>query len=414
MNEKFWLDARRLQTRFGVLGSGLINLTVLVCFFAVFWTLVMNPKGYLRMYTPMYGYAYEQWFLIAVLLTALIFRFWPLSHSFMEKQHPLIKGAVLYGINLLFVLFMVNFIFRTVIGNMGVPYFSEDRLLALKINPYNSREYASQAILMVGAMAALVIPIWSLHLYNWPERKIEGGSAKITSFLLVMFFVFAAFFLVLHPHFGIIFYPWQIYTAAFPWWERLTNTLSGTFNLGWMMAWTSAIWFIQVTWEGYPIKFVTRQPYRALTGFFFTLFVGLIFFVGFHFLQDVVWGPPIRGGKLINAVDWRYLHSGETAMFLLVVALVLGIHFNNWPNRYATEVNILIRTVIIGIGTLAFYTFYYKFSNQLLGTQPGYSHPQQYPLAPLSIFIAFLLTHTWYLDKWPGEKVVRTEPEAGT
>jgi len=137
MAEKLWLDERTLQPRFGLFGSGLINLLVLVAFFAVYWTVFMNPKGVLRMYTPMWGYSYEQWFLVAVLLTALVLRYWPVNYSFLEKRHPLFKGTVLYAVNLVFVFFMINAFFQQVLGSMGVPYFNEDRLLWLRINPYN-------------------------------------------------------------------------------------------------------------------------------------------------------------------------------------------------------------------------------------------------------------------------------------
>jgi AAT family amino acid transporter len=367
----------------------------------------MNPKGVLRMYTPMYGYSYVQWLLIGVLVSVLIFRYWPLSHAAVERLHPLAKGGILLGLCALFAVMVVQLVFQRIIGPIGVPYFSERMLEMLKINPYNAREYSSAAILFVGAMMALVIPIWSLHVYNWPERELYRPSGWLTSFLLVLFFATLGFAIILHPHFGILFYPWQQYTAAFPWWEPIFDTLSGTFNLGWMMSWTAAIWFIQVTYEGYPIRLMEKQPWRALAGIAGTFVMGMIFFFGFILLQEVVWGPPMRGGKLILAVDWRYLHAGETAMFTLFIALIHGIYFRNWPTRFPVEVNLLIRSAIIGVVTVGFYTLYYAHSPTLLGTQPGYAHPQQFPLAALSLLIALMLSHHWHFDRWPGDRALR-------
>lgn len=409
---KDWIQERKLESRWGLLGSGLMNLAILVVFFLVFWTVFMNPKGLLRMYTPMYGYAYEQWFLVAVLLTGLIYQYWPLSGTFIGKQHPLVKGFVLFALNIVFVLVMVNIVFQTIVGNLAIPYFSEDRLLALKINPYNAREYASTAILFMGAMAALIIPIWKLHLDSYPANKLEGVGGKHTAFLLIMFFTVVGFTLVLHPHFGIIFYPWQVYTSAFPWWEKTFQTLSGRFCLGWMMSWTATLWFVQITWEGYPFKLIQRKSWRSVAGILGTLGIALVLFAGFTFLQEVVWGPAVRGAKLIAAVDWRYLHSGETAMFMLLASLILGVYFRNWPVKFSVEVNILIRTLIVGVGAFLLYLLYYAVSPKVLGTQVGYSHPQQFPLAPLSILIAFLLAHNWYFDRWPGDRLVRDAAEA--
>jgi len=370
------------------------------------WFVFMNPKGYVRMYTPMWGYSYIQWLLVGVLTSVLIYRYWPMSGEFLAKKHPMVKGLVMFGLSLAFAVIMVNLVFQLIIGHMGISYFSEEILEKLKINPYNSREYSSMAILFVGATMAMIIPIWSLHWYNWPEKKIEGHTGKHTSLIMLFFFVTVFYTLVLHPHMGILFYPWQEFAAAFPWWESMVNTLSGRFNLGWMVSWTAAIWIIQVLYEGWPINLVQKQPWRGLAGIFGTFTFAMILFVGFVFLQEVVWGPAVRGSAREMSVDWRYLHAGETAMFALFIALVHGIYFNNWPKKYSREVNILVRTVIVIIRTLWFYILDYKVSPMLLGTQKAYSHPNQFPLSAVSLLIALMLAHTWYFDKWPGEKLI--------
>jgi AAT family amino acid transporter len=226
---------------------------------------------------------------------------------------------------------------------------------------------------------------------------------------MVFLFTALGFSFLYHPHFGVLFYPWQEFTAALPWWENLANTLSGNFNLGLMMCWSSALWFVQVTCEGYPFKLIPRQPWRGIAGIIGTFILGLAFFTGFHFLQEVVWGAPVRGAKLIAAVDWRYLHSGEIALFLLLVYLVWGFYFKNWPRKFSTEVNIFVRTVIVGVGTLLFYLFYYKFNAQILGQQAGYSSPMQFPLAATSLIATLTLAHSWFFDMWPGEKVTNRQ-----
>ena len=411
MKINYWLDDRKLEARFGLLGSGLLNMAILFGVFFALWYVFMNPKGILRMYTPMFGYSYIQWLLIGVLSTVLIYRYWPISQEFLAEKHPLFKGLLLLALNLIFSVVMVKVVLQTIVGHLGVSYFSETVLESLKINPYNSREYSSMAALMMGAMAAMIIPIWSLHFYNWPERAIKTPSGKHTSFLLVLFFVTIGFVLVLHPHFGIIFYPWQEFTAAFPWWEKTFDTLSGRVNLGWIVSWTAAIWFIQVTYEGYPIALVKKQPWRAVAGVLGTFALAMVFFFGFTLFQEIVWGPPMQGGKYILAVDWRYLHAGETAMFMLLMALIHGIYFGNWPTKFAIEVNILFRTLIIAGTTLVFYILYYKYSPLLLGTQKGYSDPQQFPLVVISLLVSLLLAHHWYFDRWPGEKAIKPMAE---
>jgi amino acid transporter, AAT family len=402
-----WLEERTLEPKKGFLVAGLINLALCLAIFFGVWRIFMDPGGYLRMYTPMYGYSYVQWFLVSILVTVLVFRYWPLSRSFMVNKHPLIRSGVLVGINIVFVFFFIRLVFQKILGTMGIPYFSEDILVMLKINPFNAREYSSAAILMMGGMCGLIIPIWTLHLNNWPSREIPNGQGYATSFLLILFFVVTGFILLLHPHFGIIFYPWQLFAAAFPWWEPAFGTLSGLFNLGWMMCWTSALWIVQVTYEGYPFVLIKKQPWRAIAGVLGTLLLGLVFYTTFYLMQELAWGPGVRGSRLMMAAEWRYLHAGEISMFVLLPSLVLGHYFGNWPKKYSIEVNFLARTVIIGVGSVLFYNLYYKFSPAILGTQPGYASPLQFPLAALSLFIALLLIHSWYLDRWPGERIIR-------
>jgi amino acid transporter, AAT family len=401
-----WLEDRTLEPKFGILGSGLINLGLCLAVFLAVWRIFMDPSGYLRMYTPMYGYSYIQWFLVAILFNVLVFKFWPLSRSFMVDKHPLLRSGVLLAINILFVLFVIKVIFQTVLGTMGLPYFSEDVLASLKINPFNAREYSSAAILFMGGMCGLIIPIWALHLDNWPGREIPRFLGYLTSFLLIMFFVVAGFILLLHPHFGIIFYPWQKFAAAFPWWEPTFGTLSGQFNLGWMMCWTSALWILVVTYEGYPFKLIEKPFWRAIAGILGSLLLGIVFYTTFYLLQELAWGPSVRGSRLVLAAEWRYLHAGEIAMFMLLISLLLGHYFGNWPKNFSKEVNFLVRTFIICIGTVAFYNLYYKYSPPILGTQAGYASPMQFPLASLSLFVGLLLVHSWYLDRWPAEKLV--------
>ena len=52
------------------------------------------------------------------------------------------------------------------------------------------------------------------------------------------------------------------------------------------------------------------------------------------------------------------------------------------------------------------YIFYYKTSHHFLGTQKGFSHPQQFPMIPTIWLINIWLLHHWFMDNWPGWKMV--------
>ena len=171
------------------------------------------------------------------------------------------------------------------------------------------------------------------------------------------------------------------------------------------MCGTIAVWLVETIWERYPFRLVKSQPWRGLAGFAWILFVALLMFNTFNLMQDLAWGPAYEGGKRLYAPDWRYLHSGELAVMMLLPALVLYFYFDNWPKKFSTEVNLAIRTIIVVVGTFAFNFIYYQISPPLLGTQPGYSHPQQFPMAPVILWIVIMLYHNWFMDGWPGKRI---------
>ena len=129
-------------------------------------------------------------------------------------------------------------------------------------------------------------------------------------------------------------------------------------------------------------------------------------------MQELTWGEAIRGHRRDAAPDWRWLHVGETAIFFLVPALFLQFYCGNWPRKFSTPVNVLIRSTIVLLGGIAIYCLYYKYGHFFLGTQKGFSHPQQFPMIPMIWLIDIWLINWWFMDGWPGWKLtMRTAEE---
>ena len=94
--------------------------------------------------------------------------------------------------------------------------------------------------------------------------------------------------------------------------------------------------------------------------------------------------------------------KGETAIFFLVPALFLQFYCGNWPNRFSTPINVLVRSLLVTLGGIAIYCLYYKYAHFVLGTQKGFSHPQQFPMIPMIWLINIWLINWWFMDGWPG------------
>lgn len=96
---------------------------------------------------------------------------------------------------------------------------------------------------------------------------------------------------------------------------------------------------------------------------------------------------------------------GEIAIFWLVPVLFLKFYCNNGVNQFSKPVNILLRTMITIVAAVILYYVYYQISHCLLGTQKGFSHPQQFPMIPMIWFINVMLINYWFMDGWPGWKL---------
>lgn len=403
--DRIWLEDRNLSNSFAQPLRGLLGFFLSFGFFMALWYVTMDPRGILKWYTPMYGYMYIRWLLIVAIWQAYIFNFWPFKQKWMEETHPLVKGPIMIGINWAITGAIIWIGFFWLIGKYSIPYFSWPELHKVGMTDFFAREYAGLAVLMVAAIASWLAPIWPMAFENYPWHNLTQPAKGFTVLSLTSLLTIFVYFVFMHPHYMVLFYPWQKFVAAMPWWYESAKTLSGNYNVGWIMCGTIAVWLIETIWERYPFRLVKSQPWRGLAGFAWVLFVALIMFNTFNLMQDLAWGPAYEGGKRLYAPDWRYLHSGELAVMMLLPALILYFYFDNWPKKFSTEVNLAIRTIIVVVGSFAFNYIYYQISPPLLGTQPGYSHPQQFPMAPVILWIVIMLYHNWFMDGWPGKRI---------
>ncbi len=403
--DKIWLEERSLSNSFAQPLRGLLGFFLSFGFFMALWYVTMDPRGILQWYTPMYGYMYIRWLLIVAIWQAYIFNFWPFKQKWIEETHPLVKGPIMIGINWAITGAIIWIGFFWLIGKFSIPYFSWPELHKVGMTDFFAREYAGLAVLMVAAIASWLAPIWPMAFENYPWHNLTQPAKGITVLCITSLLTIFVYFVFMHPHYMVLFYPWQKFVAAMPWWYESAKTLSGNYNVGWIMCGTIAVWLIETIWERYPFRLIKSQPWRGLAGFVWVLFVALIMFNTFNLMQDLAWGPAYEGGKRLYAPDWRYLHSGELAVMMLLPALVLYFYFDNWPKKFSTEVNLAIRTIIVVVGTFVFNYIYYQISPPLLGTQPGYSHPQQFPMAPVILWIVIMLYHNWFMDGWPGKRI---------
>lgn len=406
MSTPLYLEERTLVKRFNGPLPILINTAFVLVLFYASWWIFQDPRGIMRMYTPYVGYMWCRWLLVIMIWIAYIFDFWPFSRSWLHKTHPVLKGTILTVLTVAIFTIVLKVFFETILGEFAIAYFSPDRLTKEGIVEFYALEYSAQAILMFAAIASWLSPAWVVAAEGAPWNKIpqpvKGFSILMFTFLLSMIVYFVAF----HPHMAILFDPWQKFAGITPpWWEGFADTVHGNFNIAWIMCCTVIVWMHETIWERYPFSMIKTPWLRRTSAFMgiIAIAVALSFFL--YFAQELVWGEAIRGTRRDASPDWRWLHVGEMAIFWLLPALFMHFYMKNGINRFSQTTNILLRTIASVLAAVVIYYVYYKTSHMFLGTQKGFSHPQQFPMIPLIWLINIMLINYWFMDGWPGWKL---------
>lgn len=412
MQEKLFLEERKLEKRWNGPWPLILNTVFVLALFYVSWWIFQDPRGWMRMYTPYVGYMWCRWLLVIMIWIAYIFDFWPFKREWLENTNPLLKGVIFTVLTVFIFAVVLEVFFQTILGDYAIAYFSPGKLEELGIVPFYAEEYSAQAILMFAAIASWLSPAWVVAMESAPwqnlKQPIKGFTILMFTFLLSMIVYFVAF----HSHMAILFDPWQSFTAiAPPWWESFANTVHGNFNIAWIMCCTVIVWMYETIWERYPFSLIQTAWIRRVTSFFGIILIAMALSFFLYYAQELIWGEALRGTRRLMSPDWRWLHVGEMAIFWLVPALYIHFYMQDCVTKYSKPINVLLRNIITIVAAIAIYYFYYKTSHLFLGTQKGFSHPQQFPMIPMIWLINVMLINHWFMDNWPGWKL---SPETET
>ena len=403
-----YLEERVISPRWPALVTHVVNIVALLTVFYITWWIFQDPRGIFRLYTPYVGYMYTRWLLIILIWMVYIFEFWPMRRSQLDSWHPLLKAAVAVPVAVLIMMLVIHGFFHGLLGNFGIAYFDAERTKDLpRMTQFFAEEYAALAILMFAALASWLAPAWVVGMERAPWQH-EKQPVQGSTILVVTFFIATVlYFVTMHPHMGILYYPWQYFTSiAPPYWEDFAGTVSGNFHISWIMCATVVVWLVETIWERYPFRLIRNAWLRRLATFFGILAIAWAFHLFLFFAQELFLGETIRGTRNDNAPDWRWLHVGEMMIFMLLPALYLNFYCGNWPTKFSAPVNLLVRTAIMMAAGLLLMILYYNISHLVLGTQRGISQPEQFPMIPTIWLINIMLVHHWYMDNWPAWRKV--------
>ena len=370
------------------------------------WFLFFNPKGLMRLYTPMYGFSMVVILLAMVITVNDLFDGWPLRSKAGERLSPL-KGVLLVGITLLLTWAVMFGLFHNLIGRFGITYFSPSAIVATGETGseiFNARENSSTALIYLFATYIWIAVAWKTSFRRWPWNGESLATVGFSRLMTVSFFSVLAYAVFFHPHVGYLFSPPQKLAAVAPWWESLADTGSAYYHLGWVVCTVAILIMSETLWEGYPWRIVSREE-GSLSGglvtFFGSVATGFIMMLVMNKGMDLYWGAPFVGGQYLDAPYFRYLHAAEMAGFLILATFIVSIYLGNLLGGPNPIVKILVRTVAVAILATLLMWFYYAAGPLFLGTVPGIAQPEDTPLCWSFFMICFVLMHRHFFNAAP-------------
>ena len=218
-----YLEERKLVQRWPQPIPAIVALVLTLAIFYATWWIFQDPRGWMRMYTPYVGYMYTRWWLIMLIWMVYIFNYWPFKRSWLENTHPLVKGAVLTAMSVAILWVLIKGFFESLLGNFGIAYFNPGNLMKLPgMTEFFALEYASLACLMFAAIASWLSPAWVVACEEVPWQDMNQPGKGISILVVTFFLSTLVFFMTMHSHMGILYYPWQYFTSiAPPYWEKV-------------------------------------------------------------------------------------------------------------------------------------------------------------------------------------------------
>ncbi len=375
------------------------------------WFLFFNPKGVMRLYTPMYGFSMVVILLAMVITVTDLFDCWPLRQKKGEKISP-VQGMLLVVITLILTWVVMFGLFHNLIGKYGITYFSPSAIVATGetgTEIFNARENSSTALIYLFAAYIWIAIGWKTSFKRWPWNSENLATVGFSRLMTVSLLSVLAYSVLFHPHVGYLFSPPQKLAAVAPWWESMADTGSAYYHLGWVVCTVAILIMSESLWEGYPWRSIARKE-GSLAGGIFTflgsVITGFVMMLVMKKVMDFYWGAPFVGGQYLDAPYFRYLHAGEMAGFLILATFVVSIYLGNLLSGSSLIVRIMVRTVAVVIIASLLMWFYYAAGPLFLGTVPGIAQPEDTPLCWSFFMISFVLIHRYFFNAAP----IQTQP----
>ncbi|OYT34705.1 hypothetical protein B6U96_12395 [Archaeoglobales archaeon ex4484_92] len=165
------------RPRWNLYATGTAGVIISTIIALIFWAILADPRGPIRMYTPLWFFAITAWLVVPIIWMYLVFENYPFS-----KLSPK-KRVVIIPVSVIIALVCIAYFFYFY-GPYSVPYFSWPKLESMGIAKLAARDHSCYALAYSAIIVIFGMGVWPILFQNWPWKgKVDQPSLGLAVFL---------------------------------------------------------------------------------------------------------------------------------------------------------------------------------------------------------------------------------------
>ncbi len=393
--------AEALKPKWGQPNTGLIALGAFTIIAWVVWRIVLNPQVE---HWEQPWLAYIAWLILVAAWMHLDFQNWPFEGRWPQPY----QGLVMWVVNFVGAIFMVEIFFQRFFGKYVCPIFSYEALQALGVEAGRAHaiSYGAVTLIVLTGFVTYAMPI--IYWERWPVAELKQPEQGLVLWFIGTFNTILFFWFLFWPYFSHVALG-QVSAGAYPWWADIAGSPRPGWTEGWWEWMVIYIFMVPLIWKGLPWSKIPqriKQPWRGWIAFLAANAMAIITM----YLLVIFVEPVFVPSNIVN--DWsiwsnfRWAHALDIACFTLMPFIMWAWYFDNWPkDEIGGEWGgFLIRTVGTFFAAAVIYVFYYSgfgvFMLNLKHELPV-MWTDAHPAAWHFWWILLPLWNEWFFHKWP-------------
>ena len=366
---------------------GLFNVLIILLASWLTWYLLIDPTGPLGLYPNKAG-GVMFWIIIGVVW----FAFNGELYWFRNLSQPT-KGIILVALTTALSVFIVWFL--NVLWGSWSPVFSIDR------PPSNFGAFAGALFVLPGFF------VWPVLVLTWQHWPWSDSGMKQPYIGIVEFFVgfFITFFLFLF-----LVFPALAMWPSPDWFHGARPLFTIPTFVGWFYMVPVVHLIITGLFERWPWRLMDKNRARmAIVSFFGIVALASLLYPIMLNIAKLLMGPAIA--ELLSQQGMLNIEAAQLGVCFITWVIIWPIIGSNWPTKFPTAVNYIVRLLI----TFALGVIFYVFMNRWFGvillhepslailygaTLPGYETYGGNPLLSIDWVIVMALYYLVYFDSW--------------